>query len=65
MPYLRRQHVLEHPGVGVREMRNWLRPKRPVAGDWLWPGLPVRNRARKLTVGTMAWPAKGCFPLVS
>jgi hypothetical protein len=33
--------------------------------DCTWPGLPVRNRARKLTVGTMAWPAKGCFPLLS
>jgi hypothetical protein len=30
-----------------------------------WPGLPVRNGARKLTVDTMTWPAKGCFPLLS
>jgi hypothetical protein len=35
------------------------------ATNFRMPGLPVRNRAKKLTVGARTLSAKGCFPLRS
>jgi hypothetical protein len=54
--------------LAVRNRGDWpsCSPRKAsLVTDCNWPGLPVRNRARKLTVGTMAWPANCCFPLLS